>query len=164
MKRSSVSSFKKEAITMSAICTSSVSLTTESGTALVRSSVLVFNSHCINPILVGYGGLSQDDHPWPVPERTKPRKKDFSKGVSRLYKGWILREEHIRESQGESSMAPKSEISAADTATSGPQIQPAVKLETCQESLAAATMFDPALPFASQVKPDPVKKASDNFS
>ncbi|KLO87970.1 Uncharacterized protein LW93_5136 [Fusarium fujikuroi] len=52
--------------------------------------------------IVAYGGLSQDDHPWPVPERTKPRQKDFSKGVSRLYKGWILREEHLRESQGES--------------------------------------------------------------
>ncbi|CZR40735.1 uncharacterized protein FPRO_10323 [Fusarium proliferatum ET1] len=113
--------------------------------------------------IVAYGGLSQDDHPWPVPERTKPRKKDYSKGVSRLYKGWILREEYVRESQGESSMAPKSETSAADTATSGPQIQPAVKVETCQESLAVATRFDPALPFASQVKPDPAKNASDNF-
>ncbi|KAG5752334.1 hypothetical protein H9Q70_005038 [Fusarium xylarioides] len=83
-----------------------------------------------------------------------PKKKDLSQGVSRLYRGWILRDNCLLESQGESSNATKSEASYNGTATTGPKTRPSVVEETSHKSPAQNTVvrYDPSIPFALQAK------------
>ncbi|KAF5603655.1 hypothetical protein FPCIR_1252 [Fusarium pseudocircinatum] len=106
--------------------------------------------------LLGAGNLSETDHPWPHPASAKPDRKDFSGGISRSYRDWLLRNGPLPKSKGESSKAPKSEASAKDTATPGPQSQPAVVAETSQKTRAptkeTVTRYDPSIPFALQAK------------
>ncbi|KAF5708714.1 hypothetical protein FGLOB1_6253, partial [Fusarium globosum] len=108
--------------------------------------------HCI----LATGGLSEEDHPWPHDVYARPKKKNLSEGASWYYQDWLLRKWSLPESQGESSKAPKSEASAKDKATPGPQAQPAVVAETSKKPPAVAkktvVRYDPTIPFAIQAK------------
>ncbi|KAF5585748.1 uncharacterized protein FSUBG_12337 [Fusarium subglutinans] len=106
--------------------------------------------------ILGHANIPFEDHPWPSSRSEMPSLADLSEGASWYYQDWRLRKWSRPESQGESSKAPKSEASAKDRVTPGPQTQPAVAAETSQKSPAVAkdtvVRCDPSIPFASQAR------------
>ncbi|KAF5644477.1 hypothetical protein F52700_2476 [Fusarium sp. NRRL 52700] len=106
--------------------------------------------------ILSLANLPFEDHPWPSSKEAMPPQNDLSEGVAWFYQDWRLRKQSRPESVGESSKAPKSEASAKDKDTPGPQTQPAVVAETSQNSPAVAkdtvVKYDPSIPFALQAK------------